>query len=780
MPSSPAPGTRCDTVDDGPGDRAGTRPGRSGEHSGSPDAASGTDRSPEGPGGTEPPQGRHRARHRHWLRILLPALLIVGWLAVAGVGGPYFGKISEVSTNDQSSFLPESTESTRVTNLQGEFRDSDAIPAIVLLVREGGLEAGDRAWAEELTAAVQEEGLGEGETSPPIPSEDGDALQIVVPLGDGQVGEDVEALTALLEEDAPEGLQSWVTGPAGFTADLVAGFEGIDGLLLGVALAVVFVILLVVYRSPVLPVLVLLTSVFALSAAILVVYWLASAELVTISGQVQGILFILVVGAATDYSLLYTARYRDALLHHRSRTAATRAALRGTVEPVVASGATVIAGLLCLLLSDLASNKALGPVASVGIVMSILAALTFLPAVLWATGRGAFWPFRPRHDPVGGDRVRVLDHGADGRPTVEGKGLWASVARFVARAPRAIWIVTTAVLVVLAGFATQFQASGVEQSELVLGESPARDGQEALAEHFPGGSGSPAVVLVPTAELDAAVAAVEDTDGVADVAVVANDSPSGTLPVGEDAPPPSGPFAGVEPTEAQGLVQLQATLEDAADSPAAEQTVRELRATLSAVDEGILVGGTTATNLDTNETSIADRTLIIPVILAVITLILMLLLRSVLAPVLLVLTTVVSFFTALGVSALVFNHVLELPGADPSVPLFGFVFLVALGIDYNIFLMSRVREESLVHGTRAGILRGLTLTGGVITSAGIVLAATFAALAVIPIMFLVQLAFIVAFGVLLDALIVRSLLVPALTYDVGRSIWWPFHRRIEP
>ncbi|MFC6258574.1 MMPL family transporter, partial [Kocuria oceani] len=276
------------------------------------------------------------------------------------------------------------------------------------------------------------------------------------------------------------------------------------------------------------------------------------------------------------------------------------------------------------------------------------------------------------------------------------------------------------------------------------------------------------------------VAAVEDTEGVADVAAVANDSPSGILPLGEDAPPPAGPFAGVQPTEAEGLYQLQATLSDAADSPAAEQTVRELRENLSAVDEEILVGGTTATNLDTNETSIADRTLIIPVILVVITLILMLLLRSVLAPVLLILTTVISFFSALGVSALVFEHVLGLPGADPSVPLFGFVFLVALGIDYNIFLMSRVREESLAHGTRAGILRGLTLTGGVITSAGIVLAATFAALAVIPIMFLVQLAFIVAFGVLLDALVVRSLLVPALTYDIGRAIWWPAHRRIEP
>ncbi len=726
------------------------------------------------------PRPPRRSRWATLLRVLLPALVIVGWLAVAGVGGPYFGRISEVSTNDQSSFLPESTESTRVTDLQGGFRDSDAIPAIVLLVREGGLSPEDRAWTEETVASVQDSGLAEDRLSPPIPSEDGEAVQVVVPLPDGEVVDDVEALSAAFEQSRPEGLQAYVTGPAGFTADLVAGFAGIDGLLLGVALAVVFVILLVVYRSPVLPVLVLLTAVFALSAAILLVYWLAANELVTISGQVQGILFILVVGAATDYSLLYTARYRDALLHHRGRAGATRAALKGSAEPIAASGATVIAGLLCLLLSDLASNKALGPVASVGIVMSVLAALTFLPAVLFATGRGAFWPFRPRFDASGAERVRVVVQGAGHRPTVEGRGVWASVARFVARAPRAVWAVTTVVLLVLAGFSTQFQASGVEQSELVLGESQARNGQEALAEHFPGGSGSPAVVLVPTGSLDAAVAVAEDTEGVADVAAVADGSPSGTLPLDGDTAPPAGPFAGVEPTEAQGYYQLRVTLADAADSPEAERTVRVLRADLSAVDEGILVGGATATTIDTDETSIADRTLIIPVILVVITLILMLLLRSVLAPVLLVLTTVVSFFTALGVSALVFEHVLDLPGADPSVPLFGFVFLVALGIDYNIFLMSRVREESLVHGTRAGILRGLTLTGGVITSAGIVLAATFAALAVIPIMFLVQLAFIVAFGVLLDALVVRSLLVPALTYDIGRAIWWPGHRRIGP
>jgi RND superfamily putative drug exporter len=225
------------------------------------------------------------------------------------------------------------------------------------------------------------------------------------------------------------------------------------------------------------------------------------------------------------------------------------------------------------------------------------------------------------------------------------------------------------------------------------------------------------------------------------------------------------------PTVSGGDVLLQATLTDAADSEAAAETVRALRESLH--ETGAIVGGVTATAIDTNDASVHDRNLIIPVVLGVILVILMLLLRSILAPILLILTTVLSFGTAMGVSALVFNHVLGFPGADPAVPLYGFVFLVALGIDYNIFLMTRVREESLAHGTRSGILRGLSATGGVITSAGIVLAATFAALGVIPILFLAQLAFIVAFGVLLDTFVVRSLLVPALAYDIGRRIWWP-------
>ena len=259
------------------------------------------------------------------------------------------------------------------------------------------------------------------------------------------------------------------------------------------------------------------------------------------------------------------------------------------------------------------------------------------------------------------------------------------------------------------------------------------------------------------------------------VSVVTADSPSGSAGVTSEGIVGVGPEGtpAPKPTVVRGDVLLQATLKDAADSSAAATTVRELRTELAQASPDALVGGVTATAIDTNDASIHDRNLIIPVVLGVILIILMLLLRAVVAPVLLVATTVISFGTALGVSALVFNGIFDFPGADPAVPLFGFIFLVALGIDYNIFLMTRVREESIKHGTREGILRGLAITGGVITSAGLVLAATFAALAVIPILFLAQIAFIVAFGVLLDTFVVRSLLVPALTYDIGRAIWWP-------
>ncbi|WP_239022444.1 MMPL family transporter [Raineyella fluvialis] len=373
------------------------------------------------------------------------------------------------------------------------------------------------------------------------------------------------------------------------------------------------------------------------------------------------------------------------------------------------------------------------------------------------------------------------------------RGVWARLARGVAAHPRVLWVSTALVLAVAAVGVSQLRADGVPQSDLVLGASEAREGQQELGAHFPAGAGSPVYVLTDEAQLPAVARTLWGHDGIASVAVTSAASPTGTLPLtregalgspvpatgaprgvaGAGGPPAAAPAAAPAPTTIEGQVLVQATLTSAADSTAAEATVRSVRDELHALPGPALVGGVTATSIDTVDAAIHDRTLIIPVVLAVIVLILMALLRAVVAPLLLIATTVLSFAAAMGVSALVFNDVLRLPGADPAVPLYGFVFLVALGIDYNIFLMTRVREETLTHGTRDGVLRGLVVTGGVITSAGLVLAATFAALSVIPILFLVQLAFIVAFGVLLDTFVVRSVLVPALVHDLGAAVWWP-------
>ncbi|UOR02537.1 MMPL family transporter [Leucobacter allii] len=713
-----------------------------------------------------PQTATERTTGRRWLRVLLPALLVIVWLAGAGMGGPLFGKVDEVSSNDQTAYLPSSAEATEVQESLGGFLGDDSLPAVVVFSSDEELDAAQLdALGTAAADAADLEGVN-GDPSPVIPSEDGQAAQLYVPIdADAEVADVVTELGETLRADAPDGVDVHVTGPAGFTADLVAGFAGIDGILLLVALLAVLVILVIVYRSLLLPVVVLATSLFALCVALLVVWHLADAGVLLLSGQTQGILFILVIGAATDYSLLLVARFREELRVTQDRGAAVIAAIKGSFEPIVASGGTVIAGLLCLLLSDLKSNSTLGPVASIGIVFAMLAALTLLPALLFVFGRAAYWPRRPAYEP---ERVAA----EEGLPQAS---LWRRLAGAIQRHPRPIWIVTLVLLVAGAAGVTQLQAQGVPQSDLVIGASEARDGQAVLGEHFPGGSGSPAYVLVAEDALQETADLVRETDGVDAVAVTSADSPSGSAPVTSDGIAAVGPpgTPAPEPTVSEGRVLLQATLADAADSDAAAATVEQLRDELHAAGDGAIVGGVTATAVDTNQASIHDRTLIIPIVLLVILVILMLLLRSVLAPVLLILTTVLSFGTALGVAALVFNGVFDFPGADPAVPLYGFVFLVALGIDYNIFLMTRVREETKRHGTREGIFRGLTITGGVITSAGLVLAATFAALSVIPILFLVQIAFIVAFGVLLDTFVVRSLLVPALATDIGRAIWWP-------
>lgn len=693
--------------------------------------------------------------------VALAALLV--WLGVSAVGGPLVGRLSEVQKNDNASFLPAKAESTEVMNEVAKFSDTESLPFILVMEGSGKVSAEQRAAAQKFVATVPaleldlpgDPALSTYLTETPtvaVPSQDGAALLLIVPMNAVTSAETIEdttplfaaadALRAAARSDlAASGLTTYVTGPGGVTADFVTAFAGIDGILLGVALGVVFLILLIVYRSPILPFAVLLTAVFGLAAAALAVFPLAKNDVIGLSGQSQGILSILVVGAATDYALLLVSRYKEELHDEQSTWVAMTKAWRGAVEPIVASAATVILGLLCLLLSDLGNTSGLGPVGALGIAGALVSALTFLPAVLLLIGRAAFWPAIPRLDHV---------HAQDSIGT---RGLWGRVASLVGSHPRRTWVLTLTALLALAAFVPTLRADGISQSDLFLDKVESVTGQEVLAKHFPAGSGSPIQVLSPEAKADAVLAALGREDGV-------NEPYAGAAP-------------GAPATVVDGQVLVQATLTEAADSPAATDVVKRLRTDLDAVGEDVLVGGQTAMSLDVLDASNRDLRTIIPAILIVIFVVLALLLRSLVAPLILVVANVVSFAATMGVAAIVFNHVLDFPGSDPSTPLYGFVFLVALGIDYSIFLMTRVREEAAVQGTRRGVLVGLAVTGGVITSAGVVLASTFSALAVLPILFLVQIAFIVAFGVLLDTLVVRSLLVPALSHDIGKRVWAP-------
>ncbi|MGW1186920.1 MMPL family transporter [Streptomyces sp. NPDC002559] len=702
---------------------------------------------------------RTTPRRARWL---VPLVLLVVWLGVGGALGPYAGRLGEVATNDQAAFLPQSAESTKVLKAREAFDQSETLPAIVVWTADG-----DRITdAQRSTATRSVGGLAGrpgvvGDPSPALPSEDGQALQAVVQLEPG-LGDALPDVLGEVDEAARSvpGTAARIAGPAASQADLSDAFSGIDGLLLGVALAAVLLILLLVYRSVLLPLLIILGSVFALGLACGIVYVLADHDVVRVDGQVQGILSILVIGAATDYALLLAARFREELVLREDRASAASAAVRRSFGAITASAATVALALLALLASDLTNNRALGPVGAIGIVCAALSSLTFLPAALALLGRTAYWPSRPKASEASNVSEASAASGPSdpSDPSGKGQGVWRRVAAVVDARPRRIWVTTAIALGVLAAFSPALSAKGVPLDEIFVNDAPSVSAQKTLGEHFPGGSGNPAVIIADADHAGRVLAAARGTEGVASAGAV---SASGR------------PGAG-EPLVVDGRVRIDATLEAAADSDAAKETVARLRADTHAVaGADALVGGYTAQQYDTQQTAARDRTLIVPVVLGIILLILVLLLRSLLVPVLLVATVALNFLATLGVSNLVFEHLLGFSGTDASVPLYGFVFLVALGVDYNIFLMSRVREEALAHGNRQGVLRGLTTTGGVITSAGVVLAATFAALMVIPLAFLVQIAFIVAFGVLLDTLVVRSLLVPALVLDIGARAWWP-------
>jgi putative drug exporter of the RND superfamily len=688
------------------------------------------------------------------LRWLLPTLVAVAWLAAAGPLNAVGARLTSLQENDNAAFLPDSAESTRVAELQQRFQGEQSLPLIIVWERPEGIDAETRqavaARLAQLRVTLEEGDRLAGPVSPPIPSQDGQALQVIAPLRN-DLGEDI--VTTVEEARGVvqvPGATAYVTGPGGVFADFANGFAGIDGLLLAAAFGIVLLILLVVYRSPILPLLVIGTAALALSAANAVAYLLASNDLITVNGQSQGIASILVVGAATDYGLLLVARYREELRRYPSKYQAMGVAWRRSVAPIVASGATVILGVLCLLLSDLASNRGLGPISAVNVVFAVLVALTFLPAVLTLLGRAAFWPFRPQA----------------GTEAPEQGGLWGRVAGLIRRRPAPVLAGTVAVLLAAAAFLPTLKADGIALADTIRGRSQAVDGQAVLARHFDAGVGSPAVIIAPANSAEEVTRAAAAVDGVAQVVPVTDTGPGG--------PPGAAPTGGrAQPRVVDGLVELDATLQDPADSDAAIATVGQLRQAVRTADPQGLVGGATATDLDTRQTTERDRAVIIPVVLAVITAVLALLLRSLVAPLLLTATVVLSFAATLGIAALAFNQLFDFPGSDPGVVLIGFVFLIALGVDYNIFLMSRAREESLEVGARQGILRALAVTGGVITSAGLVLAATFGALVVLPLLILTQVAFIVGFGVLLDTFVVRSLVVPAAVYLLGDRVWWP-------
>ena len=662
-------------------------------------------------------------------------IVLALWIiAIAAAVGPA-GKLTGAQDNDAVSWLPGNAESTEVLKATAQFSSPDEILAVLVYERASGITQADQQAVAGYAKAYGELPDVDRDVVGPIPSEDGKALQVLVPINAGDGGWEVIGARAddlrRIAADRPDGLSFHITGPGGFAADSQEAFAGIDGKLLYSAAAVVIVILLLTYRSPVLWLLPLISAGVALFAAQAVIYLLATRADLTVNAQSAGILTVLVFGAGTDYALLLVARYREELRKHQDRHEAMAFALHRAGPAIVASGSTVVAGMLCLLLASMNSTRGLGPVAAVGIVIALLAMLTLLPALLVICGRWVFWPLRPTY-------------GSDDHTETS---VWGRIGRKIAVRPRLTWVTTTVLLGAAALGMLTLDANGLSNEQSFTGTPDSVVGERVVAAHFPAGAGNPLVVVSNTDQAGAVRTAMTSTQGIASVA---------------------------EPQTAGGLAYLEGTLSDPADSQAAKDTVDRVRVAVHAVPGAdAKAGGGTAIILDTQRASNDDNKLIIPVVLLVVLLILALLLRSLVAPVLLVATVVLSFGAALGLSALVFKYLLGFDGADTSLPLFVFVFLVALGIDYNIFLMTRVHEEAKTHGTRRGALIGVAATGGVITSAGLVLAGTFAVLATMPVVAFAEIGIAVALGVLLDTIVVRSVLVTALNLDIGRHLWWP-------
>ena len=663
--------------------------------------------------------------------------VLVFWLIIVALAAPLTRNLTGAEKNDSSAWLPAKAESTKVLNLQSQFQSPNIFTAVVVYDRPSGLTSADHAKAvadAHRFAAVT--GVVRGQVAGPIFATDGKAIETLVPVNLGSKGWNgasaaVTDLRNIAQANAG-GLSMHIAGPLGSAADSANSFKGIDGTLLIATLLVVIVLLLITYRSPTLWLLPVISAGVALTSAEALIYLLAAHAGLTVNAQSAGILYVLVFGAGTDYALLLTARYREELRRHEDRHEAMAIALHRAGPAIIASAGTVILSLLTLSVAELNSTKSLGPVLAIGVGVALVSMMTLLPALLLIFGRWIFWPVKPTF--------------GSAEPTTRASGPgWACASR-PGRA--VVWVTTAVILGAMALGLTGLKASGLTAAESFIGHHPdSVVGQTVIDQNFPAGAGQPVIVVGNVAQATQLQAAFKATPGITGV----------TTPVNRAC-----------------HAYLQGTLTSAPDSQAAFSTIDRVRANVHAVPgAAAMVGGNTAITLDIARAANHDRNVIIPIILVLVFVILGLLLRALVAPIMLIATVVLSFATALGVSSLFFNHVFNYGNADNSFPLFVFVFLVALGIDYNIFLMTRVREEAGKHGPRRGALIGLAATGGVITSAGAVLAGTFAALSTLPVTFLAELGFAVAFGVLLDTLVVRSVLVTALNLDLGRWLWWP-------
>src|SRR4051794_3465774 len=708
--------------------------------------------------------------------------IVVGaWVVLAAALGPLVLQLPDVTTNETTGFLPGSSQSRQLARIAHDrFPGGEIHTALIVYRRAGGLTSADRATIAaqaRVAAALPHVGdplaPGDPRAPPGLVSPKGEVAFTIVPiLASGQ--EEVKAVIDGLRERAdasPAGLAAEGTGPAAVDTDLNSAFESQDGLLLAVTGLLVLGLLMLIYRSPAIAIVPLVVVGVAYAVTAGVVYLLAKQGL-KVSSTSTSLLLVLMFGAGTDYCLLLAARYTEDLRGTADHRAALSQAVTRAAPAIVASGFTVMAALLSLLVADVGSTRSLGPVTALGVALVMLAGMTLLPALLALLGRRAFWPSKKLVAYRGPSAARAQPEllpglgrlpnlsGAplsDTHPSVRMRdGIWRRLGlRVIAHPGRAIAAVVTFLLIGAIGFSVYHPQADI--LKVFRDGNGSTRGAQLLRAGFPPGTLAPNDVLVDRAggPLTAAdVAAAQARARVPGVSLVS--------PVTRRS------------SDGRAAIFQVVFADDPYQNPALER-VATIRKRLADGPPGVtaIVGGGSAVQFDYREAANRDLLVIVPVVLSVILLTLIVLLRALVAPFYLIASVILSYFGILGMSLAFWHYVAGESAFDASVPTFAFIFLVALGVDYNIFLMDRVREEAALHGTREGLLRALVATGPVITSAGIILAGTFATLVLLPITILAEVGFTVALGVLIDTFLVRTVLVPAITSLLGERAWWP-------